>query len=101
MEANFCCVSVSGNLGEPVLLPFRLSLPGVYNPGGIVLPDQHCHGVLPALCRGESPTFVVPVARGTSSWRSTGHVTAAAAQQTSSVAQLHELLSTPLDFKES
>lgn len=50
VETILCCVFVSGNLGEPVLLPFWLSLPGVYNPGGILLTNQHCHGVLPALC---------------------------------------------------
>ncbi len=67
METILCCVFVSGNLGEPVLLPLWVSLPGVYNPGGIVLPNQHCHGVLPALCRGEVSSIspvVLTVAQG-------------------------------------
>lgn len=81
METNSCCVFVSGNLGEPVLLPFWLPVPGVYNSGGILLPDQHCHGVFPALCWGEISMFVVWVAQGTCSWESTGHVIAAAQQR--------------------
>lgn len=64
VEIILFCVFVSGNLGEPVLLPFWLSLPGVYNPGGILLTNQHCHGVLPALCWGEISPVVVSVAQG-------------------------------------
>lgn len=43
----------AGNLGESVLLPFRLPVPRLYHPGGVLFTDQHRHGVLPAVCRGE------------------------------------------------
>lgn len=43
----------TGNLGESVLLPFWLPVPCLHHPGGVLFTDQHCHGVLPAVCRGE------------------------------------------------
>ena len=43
----------AGDLGESVLLPFRLPVPRLHHPGGVLFTDQHCHGVLPAVCRGE------------------------------------------------
>lgn len=42
----------SGHLGEPVLLPVWLPLPGLHHSGGVLLPDQHRHGLFPAVCRG-------------------------------------------------
>lgn len=43
----------TGHLGEPVLLPLWLLVPGLHHPGGVLLSDQHRHGVFPALCRGK------------------------------------------------
>lgn len=43
----------TGNLGEPVLLPLRFPVPRFHHPGGVLLTNQHSHGVLPAVCRGE------------------------------------------------
>lgn len=49
------CVSPPpGHLGEPVLLPVWIPLPGLHHSGGVLLPDQHRHGLLPAVCRGAS-----------------------------------------------
>ena len=43
----------TGNLGESVLLPLWLPVPRLHHPGGVLLTDQHCHGVLSAVCRGK------------------------------------------------
>lgn len=43
----------TGNLGESVLLPLRLPVPRFHHPGGVLFTNQHRHGVLPAVCRGE------------------------------------------------
>lgn len=47
------CVTTTGHLGEPVLLPLWLPVSGLHHLGGLLLSDQHRHGLLPALCRGE------------------------------------------------
>lgn len=43
----------TGNLGEPVLLPLRVPVPRFHHPGSVLFTNQHRHGVLPAVCRGE------------------------------------------------
>ena len=49
---SMCLSTTAGHLGEPVLLPVWFSVPGVHHPGGVLLADQHRHGLLSALCRG-------------------------------------------------
>jgi len=54
------CVCVSpptGHLGEPVLLPLWLPVPRLHHLGGVLLSDQHRHGLFPAVCRGELTTL--------------------------------------------
>lgn len=43
----------TGNLGESVLLPLWLPVPRFHHPGGVLFTNQHRHGILPAVCRGE------------------------------------------------
>lgn len=43
----------AGNLGESVLLPLWLPIPRLHHPGGVLLTNQHRHGVLSAVCRGK------------------------------------------------
>lgn len=56
----------TGNLGESVLLPLWLPVPRLHHPGGVMLANQHRHGILPAVCRGEGS------GAGTCGWRELG-----------------------------
>lgn len=53
MSTSLCVSPPLGHLGESVLLPLRLPVSGLHYLGGLLLPDQYCHGLFPALCRGE------------------------------------------------
>lgn len=44
----------TGNLGEPVLLPLRFPVSRFHHPGCVLFANQHRHGILPAVCRGEA-----------------------------------------------
>lgn len=53
VSALQCVALPTGHLGESVLLPLRLPVPGVHHLGGLLLSDQHCHGLFSAVCRGK------------------------------------------------
>ena len=48
------CRYFAGHLGEPVLLPVRLPLPGFCHSHHLLLSNLHRHGVLPAVWRGKT-----------------------------------------------
>lgn len=53
-DLTFKCMSPpTGHLGESVLLPLWLPVSGLHHLGGVLLSDQHRHGLFPALCRGK------------------------------------------------
>lgn len=56
---NVCVSPPTGHLGESVLLPLWLSVPGLHHPGGVLLSDQHCHGLFPAVCRGKRSGYLL------------------------------------------
>lgn len=53
MLESMCVHPPPGHLGEPVLLPLWLPFSGLHHFGGVLLSDQHCDGLFPALCRGK------------------------------------------------
>ena len=50
---RYLAVTVTGNLGEPVLLHVWISVPRIHHPHYLLLTNLHRHGLLPAVWRGE------------------------------------------------
>ena len=52
-------VGVAGHLGEPVLLPVWLPVPRLCHPDHLRVTNLHCHGLLPAVRRGNTLTVAL------------------------------------------
>lgn len=62
-HSRSCSISyvsaIAGDLGEPVLLPVRISVSRFHHSDNFLLTDLNCHGLLPVVWRGNSTKSII------------------------------------------